>query len=120
VPVSGLTDEGVEELERRLGELARTAPRAEREPYVVLRPGRERFLIRREGERFRVVGRDVERWVSATDLNDADAVGKLQRRLRREGVERRLAEEGARRGDEVVIGDRAFEFLPNDERQDHG
>jgi hypothetical protein len=33
----------------------------------------------------------------------------------KEGVERRLAAAGARRGDEVVIGDRAFEFYPEGE-----
>ena len=118
--VSGLTGEGIEELERRLEDLSRTAPPPAREPFVVLRPGRERFVIRREGERFRVAGRDVERWVSTTDLDDEGAVERLQRRLRREGVERRLAEEGAHRGDEVVIGDSAFEFLPDDEREARG
>ena len=39
----------------------------------------------------------------------------LQRLLVKEGVERKLASAGARRGDEIVIGDRAFEFFPEDE-----
>jgi GTP-binding protein len=118
--VSGLTGEGIPVLERRLEALSRAAPAPTREPFVVLRPGRERFLVRREGERFRVVGREVERWVSSTDLDDPDDVAALQRRLRREGVERRLAEQGARKGDEVVIGDRAFEFLPDEEPRVRG
>jgi Obg family GTPase CgtA-like protein len=54
----------------------------------------------------------VERWVSETDLDDPVKLRRLQRRLIREGVERQLAAAGARRGDEVVIGDVAFEFLP--------
>ena len=81
----------------------------------MLRPARERFVVRREGERFRVVGRDVERWVEAADLDDPRSVAALQRRLVKEGVERKLASAGAQRGDEVVIGDRAFEFFPGDE-----
>jgi GTP-binding protein len=114
VVVSGETGEGVEELAGRISALAVTAPRPQRESYVVLRPGREAFTIRREGERFRVEGRHVERWVAETDFEDEGAVGRLQDRLRGHGVERRLSEMGARRGDEVLIGSRAFLFLPEE------
>jgi len=114
--VSGVTGEGVEELAERLAalaaETAETAEGEDRHAYVVLRPGRPRFVVRREGERFRVVGRGVERWVAEADLDDPREVVRLQRRLMKEGVERGLAAAGARRGDEVVIGDRAFEFIP--------
>jgi GTP-binding protein len=112
VVVSGETGEGVEQLAARTAVLAASAPRLEREPYVVLRPGREPFSIQREGERFRVEGQLVERWVAETDFEDAGSVSRLQDRLRGHGVERRLAEMGAERGDEVVIGSQAFLFLP--------
>lgn len=112
VVVSGETGEGVEELRARIASLAGSAPRVERQRYVVLRPGREPFSIRREGERFRVEGQLVERWVADTDFEDAGAVSRLQDRLRGHGVERRLSEMGAKRGDEVVIGSQAFLFLP--------
>jgi Obg family GTPase CgtA-like protein len=79
----------------------------------VLRPGRPRFTISREGRGFRVTGREVERWVLEADLEDEDTVRRLQRQLVREGVERQLAAAGARRGDEVLIADKAFEFLPD-------
>lgn len=114
VVVSGLTGEGVDALAPRVEALARHAPAPERRPSVVLRPGRERFAVRREGERFRVVGRDVERWVADTDFDDPASVATLQRRLAREGVERQLVALGARRGDEVVIGERTFEFIPEE------
>lgn len=114
LPVSALTGQGLDVLRDRLAELVREAGAEERQPFVVLRPARPRFVIRREGERFRVVGRGVERWVAETDLEDPEALTRLQRRLVREGVERRLAAAGARRGDEVVIGDVAFEFLPGE------
>ena len=121
VAVSGVTGEGVEELRERLAAVAADAAESEpdRVPVVVLRPGRERFTVRREGERFRVVGRQVERWVAETDFDDPAEIVSLQNRLRREGVERQLATAGAARGDEVIIGDRAFEFFP-EERQGHG
>jgi len=114
ITVSAVTGEGLDRLRERLAALAREASAVaeERSAYVVLRPARPRFVVKREGERFRVIGRDVERWVSETDLDDSVKLERLQRRLVREGVERELASAGARRGDEVVIGDVAFEFLP--------
>ena len=117
VGVSAVTGEGVERLRERVsGLVSEAAAREEdRRPYVVLRPARPRFTVRREGERFRVVGRGVERWVAEADLEDPANVARLQRRLVKEGVERELVAAGARRGDEVVIGSTAFEFLPGEE-----
>ena len=114
IAVSAVTGEGLDRLRERLAALAREASAVaeERTAYVVLRPARPRFVVKREGERFRVIGRDVERWVSETDLDDSVKLERLQRRLVKEGVERELASAGARRGDEVVIGDVAFEFIP--------
>ena len=66
------------------------------------------------GRRWLVRGRGVERWVLEADLEDPRAVQRLQERLAREGVERKLAAMGARRGDEVVIAERTFEFIPGE------
>ncbi|MDQ4130936.1 MAG: Obg family GTPase CgtA, partial [Actinomycetota bacterium] len=63
--------------------------------------------------RFVVRGRRVERWVQMTPVDNPEAVRYLQGRLRREGVERRLAAAGARAGDEVVIGGVVFDFRPD-------
>jgi GTP-binding protein len=112
VVVSGVTGDGVEALSVRLESLVESTPDDDRRPLVVLRPARAPFVVRREGERFRVVGRSVERWVAETDFEDAGKVATLQRRLIKEGVERQLAASGAEPGDEIVIGDRAFEFIP--------
>lgn len=119
--VSGLTGQGVEELASAVAELVAAARKEEpvRSPYVVMRPGRDPFAVEREGERYVVVGPKVERWVEETDLDDPRQVAALQRRLVRAGVERRLAEAGARRGDEVMIAGRPFEFIP-DESLDNG
>jgi GTP-binding protein len=114
VVVSGTTGRGIEELRTLIEERVRSVRAAEPppRPYVVVRPAREPFQVRREGERFLVRGPRVERWVKETDLEDPEQVVRLQRRLLKAGVERRLAEAGARRGDEVVIGGKAFEFIP--------
>jgi GTP-binding protein len=118
VATSGLTGEGIDRVADRVAELVETASRdqeEERQPFVVLRPARPPFVVRKEGAGFRVVGRAVERWVAETDFEDPRKVVQLQKRLAKEGVERQLAALGARRGDEVLIGERAFEFLPEKE-----
>ena len=113
VTVSAVTGDGVGTLAGRLADVAADAPGPERRPTVVLRPGREAFTVHKVGDRrFRVEGRTVERWVRDADLEDPREVIELQGRLRRLGVERLLEAEGARRGDEVVIAGRPFEFIP--------
>lgn len=117
VVVSGVTGEGIELLAVRLSELAgdQAAQGPVQKPRaVVLRPGREEFTVTKEGPRFRVAGRFVERWVAETDLDEPREVGALQKKFLKEGIERMLQKAGARRGDEVVIGDTAFEFIPAD------
>ncbi len=118
LPVSAVTGEGLELLTTQLEQLSRqgAAQLPPRAPYVVLRPGRARFTISREAGGWRVVGRNVERWVHETDLDDERALVALQRKLIKEGVERQLAKAGARRGDEIRISDRTFEFLPEVDR----
>jgi GTP-binding protein len=113
--VSAVTGEGLEELLARLGEMSKVAQAEEPEatPYVVLRPGRPRFTVTREGAGWRVKGQNVERLLLETDLDDEFQLAKFQKRLVREGIERRLAELGANPGDEVAIGDRVFEFIPD-------
>ncbi len=118
LPVSAVTGEGIDLLAIQLELLSRqgAAQLPPRAPYMVLRPGRARFRISREPGGWRVVGRNVERWVHETDLDDEGAVADLQRKLIKEGVERQLAKAGARRGDEIRISDRTFEFLPEVDR----
>jgi GTP-binding protein len=113
VTVSAVTGEGIEQLAERMARLVAEAPEPVRRSRVVLRPGRDAFTVRRVADgRFRVEGQAVERWVREADLEDPRAVVDLQTRLRRAGVERRLSDEGAARGDEVEIAGRAFEYFP--------
>jgi GTPase len=113
VEVSGTTGEGVDALAERLAAVVAATPEAAPNHRVVLRPGRAPFVVRRVGDRrFRVEGRGVERWVRESDLQDPRQVIALQDRLRKAGVEKRLAQEGAREGDEVEIAGRAFQYYP--------
>jgi GTP-binding protein len=72
----------------------------------------DRVLVTREDEGFRVRSERVELLVSQTPMNNPQAVRRLQRRLRAMGVEKALVREGATEGDEVRIGEVAFEFIP--------
>jgi GTPase len=115
--VSAVTGEGLDLLAAQLETMSRQAAEEQppRAPYVVLRPGRPRFTVAREVGGWRVSGRNVERWVRETDIEDERQLTRLQRRLIKEGVERQLTKAGAHRGDEIRISDRAFEFLPGDD-----
>ena len=101
VVVSSMTGDGVDELLERLGLLAQEGAtvEAEYQPTVVLRPGRPRFtVVRRADGGWEVSGRSVERWIEETDLEDDREVAQLQTRLKKEGVDRKLAALGAKRG----------------------
>ena len=110
--VSAMTGDGIDALLERLGLLARAAAAAEppRQATVVLRPGRPRFTVTRTGAGWEVQGAKVERWVMETDLDDDEEVARLQARLKKEGVDRALAAEGAKPGDDVSIRGRVFEY----------
>jgi GTP-binding protein len=116
--VSAATGEGMERFLYALGDRVAQA-RAARpaQPVVaattVAADPEVPISVAREAGGFRVRGDRPERWVAMTDLDNPQAVAYLQRRLRRAGVEDQLAEAGARPGDEVLIGEAAFEFTPD-------
>ncbi len=68
--------------------------------------------VEREEDGWRVRGKRAERAVEVTDMDNEEAVVRLQKRLITMGVERLLDEAGAIAGDEVRIGDIQFEYEP--------
>jgi GTP-binding protein len=115
--ISAVTGEGVDAL---LGDLAvRVRAAREQFPEPV---GYIRHVVRddpvrveRDGGAWRVRGRGPERAVAVTDMDNPEAVARLQRQLVSLGVERALSAKGARAGDEVRIGEQAFDFEPEPE-----
>jgi GTP-binding protein len=65
---------------------------------------------------FRVTGRGMERLVAMTDLNNEEALRRLQRILEQRGVNRKLKEIGAQDGDTVQIRDIEFEYADEEKR----
>ena len=115
LPISAVSGEGIDTLLRVLGEMV-TESRAStprRKGYVRHVVRDDPTTITREDNAWRVRGQQVERLVATTDMDNEEALHRLQKRLITMGVERELAEAGAKEGDEVRIGTMAFEFEPD-------
>jgi GTP-binding protein len=113
--VSALTGQGVREALHVIADLVDTAEREApaRRGYILHRPLGRSFTLTEEDGAWRVQGRAVERAVAFADLTLAEAADLASRRLARLGVDEALSAAGATRGDEVRIGDIAFEFTPD-------
>jgi GTP-binding protein len=112
-------DELAAELVRRIPLEEEPVPGAEPEleelaEHRVYRPAAARgYTVQRTGAHtFRVTGRGVERLVARYDLDNEDALGHLERRLRGIGVIAALEGEGFEPGDEVEIAGVAFDLDP--------
>jgi GTPase len=87
------------------------ATEGEAESFVVHRPAEEGFSVRRDEDgAFRVSGRLAERVVAMADLTNREALGYVQDRFRRLGVDRALARAGAQPGDTVRIAGIELEY----------
>jgi GTP-binding protein len=115
MPVSAMTGEGVRPALHALADLVEEAEREaiERRGFVLYRPLGPTFTITREDGAWRLEGKSVERAVAFADLTLPEAADMAARRLSQLGVDEALAEAGAVEGDEVRIGDLAFEFSPD-------
>ena len=114
LPVSAITGEGLTEVLHVIADMVDQAEREapERRGFVLHRPLGPTFSIEREGDAWRVEGRSAERAIAFADLTLPEAADMAAKRLARLGVDAALAEAGAVAGDEVRIGDLAFEFTP--------
>ena len=114
-PISVATGRGVQEL------ILQTFSRLQETEAEVNSPSSSRrrvyryqdeegFWIEREGDAYRVCGRDVERLVRKLNLDGHDAWSYLNERLDRMGVFRELSGAGVTEGDHIRIGDVELEF----------
>jgi len=122
--ISTIAHTGLDPLRYAMAEVV-AATRAERTDddelaAVVVKPlpvDDSSFVVKREGDEFRVIGTRPSRWVRQTDFANDEAVGFLADRLARLGVEDELLKQGAQPGATVVIGDRdnavVFDWQPS-------
>ncbi|MGH2760891.1 MAG: GTPase ObgE [Actinomycetota bacterium] len=92
------------------------AERGEALSFAVFRPVTEdRLEVVREDDAFRVRSDRVERAVAQTPMDNPGALRRLQQRLKSLGVETALRKLGVSEGDEIRIGEIAFEYFPEDD-----
>lgn len=115
-PISALTGEGTDKLITRLSQLLDTIPVKEEPemeavdvPDKVHRAG-PRFTIEKLDGVFNVGGKEIERHVAMTDLDNEEAVSRLQRIMFLMGIDEALRKAGAKNGDIVRVKNVDFEF----------
>jgi GTP-binding protein len=90
----------------------RAQPAPASHAVIKLRPESQRVEVEREEGWWRVRNPAAERLVRRFDLDNDEAVRYVQKRLIDLGVEDALLRAGALAGDEVHIGETAFDFVP--------
>ncbi len=115
-PISALTGEGLHPLLWRVWELVQAVPPAPVEPEeepirrTVVRE-EEKFQIHRlNGDLWQVSGAELEKLIQRSNLNQDDALDRLQRIFDKMGLEEALRQAGVREGDTVRIGEVEFEY----------
>lgn len=113
LPVSAVTRQGVDALVYRTAQvLAEQEREIEQVPHevevITVKPPADHFEIERKRATFHVHGETVERLAVMTDLENDEAVHRLQTRLKRMGLFAALQRAGAREGSKVRIGDLEF------------
>lgn len=114
-PISAATGSGLEALTYRvialLEEIPEEMPTIEEVVGPVVHRAEPRFTISREEGIFLVGGKEILRHVAMTDMEREEAVERLQRIIKRMGLESALKEAGVKEGDTVKIGDFEFEYV---------
>lgn len=111
--VSSMTGAGLPELVGALVGMVRDAREhePEHEAITIHHPvASEIQLTRHDDGAWEVLGRAARRAVALSDLTDDQALEYAQHRLKQLGVNTALARAGVKPGDEVRIGDFAFEY----------
>lgn len=114
-PVSAATASGLDALIYRVSALLEAIPPEmteveEAAEPVVHRP-EPRFTVSRQEGVFLVAGKEIWRHVAMTHMESEEGVERLQRIMKRMGIDDALKKAGAKEGDTVKIGDLEFEYV---------
>lgn len=112
-PVSAATGEGLDRLIYRVAELVEKIPLKMPEAAqhtVVHKPG-PRFSVYHEEGVYYVKGKEIERHVAMTNMDNEEALERLQWIIKRMGIEDELKSAGIKEGDTVIIGKFEFEYF---------
>ncbi len=113
-PISAVTGQGVQQMLRATVALLATAPL----PQAVIIPepveeDKTTLQVTIDDGVFVVQGHQVERRVAMTNLDNEEALFRLQHALRRYGVFAALQAAGVQAGDTVRIRDLEFDYVPD-------
>lgn len=113
-PISAVTGTGIKSLLYRVASLLKEIPDEasaveQAVEEVVYRAG-PRFTVSLEEGVFLVEGKEIERHVAMTDMENEEAVQRLQRIIKIMGIEDALKDAGIKEGDTVKIGGLEFEY----------
>lgn len=114
--ISAVTGEGVDRLIYKLAEEVEKYPRqlVKSEHHVIKPEADDIKVLKLDEGVYEVKGKKVERAVNMTDFENEESVIYLQKKLKKMGVEEKLLEAGAKKGDTVVIGKIKFDFIPEE------
>jgi GTP-binding protein len=113
-PVSAVTGEGLDPLVYRLAGLIAALPEEVVEELTpeppVMHRYEPKFTVTRENGIFIVAGKEIERRIAMTNMENEESVERLQGLLKRSGIVDALVEAGVKEGDTVQIGPIVFEY----------
>lgn len=114
IPVSALTGEGLDRLVNEVSNLLATIP--VQEPVMIneeeaVHTVEPRFSIEKVDGTFVITGKEIERHVAMTDLENEEALTRLQKIMTIMGIDQALHDAGAKNGQIVRIKDFEFEYF---------
>jgi GTP-binding protein len=125
-PISAVTHEGLPPLIYKIDEELRAAPAVEVVPVddiVRITPGSKGVRARERqwhivhdpaSGAYVVQGKGMERFVAMTNMDNEDALRRMQRTMERTGVFNKLKALGVKEGDTVRIGEVEFNYVDED------
>jgi GTP-binding protein len=111
--ISAATRRGVQELARHAWMRLKTLPVPELDVKLPAQPRGPvpRFVLSPlEPGRWRVTGREVEKWMAMTDFGNDEAVDKLKNIFDRLGLTEAFRTQGVQNGDTVFVGKEEFTY----------
>ena len=115
--VSAATNTGLQKVVDRLADLLDTLPinplydESQIESHILYKFKKEEpFTITKEDDVWVISGKEVERIFKMTKFNSDEAVYRFAKKLRRMGIDAKLASLGAEEGDQVRILDFYFDY----------
>lgn len=116
-PISALSGDGLKQLVIRISQLLKNLPLTEeggdfkeQDDQVKVTKAEPRFSIKNDNGIYTVAGREIERHLAMTDLENEEALSRLQRIMHLMGIDKALRDAGAKEGDTVKIMDSEFKY----------